>query len=286
MAYDNSMAMDFLFQPEVQSVFDTFSALLDIRIAFFAPDGTEIRCGTPRREHCDYCRLLRTRLGLDSRCRETDRVRRDEARRTRALVAYRCHAGMTEAILPLYRERRLIGFVMIGQFRTHDRLPPVLRKAWRNAEGDDELQRAFAAAPEIKASRVPHVLALFETLARYINRSEMIAARGGSVLEPALAYMRDHLGESITLVDMARELNRSPGTISNLFRARLGTSFKQTLIDLKLGRAEELLASTPGLTVQEAAARVGYADALYFSRLFRKHRGRPPSACKADGAGR
>ena len=40
--------------------------------------------------------------------------------------------------------------------------------------------------------------------------------------------------------------------------------------------AEKLLKAHPEMTIKEAADRSGFADAYYFSRLYRQYRGRTP----------
>ncbi|MBN8215410.1 MAG: helix-turn-helix domain-containing protein [Spirochaetes bacterium] len=67
----------------------------------------------------------------------------------------------------------------------------------------------------------------------------------------------------------------SPYT-SRLFARRYGATPKQYLIRLRLERARELLES--GMPVKEVAHACGFTDELYFSRLFRKKDGRPPTA--------
>ena len=108
--------------------------------------------------------------------------------------------------------------------------------------------------------------------------------RGDDVVAPVIAWMNEHVDAPLRLADAARLVHRSPSTVSHQFRARLGRSFQEVRTSLKLDRAEVLLATVPGMTVQEAAARAGFADPLYFSRLFKKHRGRPPSAAKKGWA--
>ena len=52
------------------------------------------------------------------------------------------------------------------------------------------------------------------------------------------------------------------------------------LTDIRLNQAKELLISS-SLNVGEIAAIVGYENALYFSRVFRKYAGLSPSAYRS-----
>jgi AraC-like DNA-binding protein len=73
---------------------------------------------------------------------------------------------------------------------------------------------------------------------------------------------------------------RSASALSHAFKRWTGRGLKRYQTELRLKTADELLASEPGLTIAEIARRLGYADPLYFSRLYRRHRGRAPSTVR------
>jgi len=60
------------------------------------------------------------------------------------------------------------------------------------------------------------------------------------------------------------------------FRASIGQAPKQYFLAVKMNRARERLLS-PARSVKEVAAELGFADALYFSRLFKSKVGVSPS---------
>jgi AraC-like DNA-binding protein len=93
-----------------------------------------------------------------------------------------------------------------------------------------------------------------------------------------LAMMREDLARSWTLEELAREATLSVPHFSELCRIQTGMPPLALLIRLRLQRAMELL-QQGGHNVAEAARAVGYEDPFYFSRLFKKHIGVPPSSC-------
>lgn len=95
---------------------------------------------------------------------------------------------------------------------------------------------------------------------------------------PAItAYMIDHYNEDIDFPELTRMFGYSYSSFRKLFKEKTGMSPHMYLIDLRMNRAVDLLRSGR-YTVSEVAFTVGYDDSSYFSRLFRKYKGCPPSA--------
>lgn len=94
-----------------------------------------------------------------------------------------------------------------------------------------------------------------------------------------LASMRDDLAHTWTLEELARSANLSVPHFTELCRRQTGMAPLGLLIRLRLQKAMDLL-QQGGYNVAEAALAVGYDDPFYFSRLFKKHMGVTPSACR------
>ena len=93
--------------------------------------------------------------------------------------------------------------------------------------------------------------------------------QSGLELEQIQAYMLEHIGQTITLDDLAAVANMSKYHFSNRYKALTGYPPIKHFLNMKMEHACHLLDSTD-LGVGEIARRVGYDDPLYFSRLFSK----------------
>ncbi len=303
---DKPGELEFIVDPQVQRIFDHFCALHGIRIAFYSPSGDELRVGQSR-PNCHYCRLLRQDLGYEQNCRQLDQSKRELAGHLeRGAIVYQCHGGMTEAIMPLSSSGRLLGFVMIGQFRTRSSPPaevlrrsrqkgtgsepqaagpvknarqpgacPLLPRMTRNGHWAACVRSAFARTPQFSSQQARHVIAIFELLVGYIAARHMIKLK--DVVGSILARLREHPEERLPLSRAAAMVGRSPTTLSHLFRRTLGRSYRQVRIGIVLNAADAFFRDKPGVRVAEVARRLGFDDPLYFSRLYRNHRGIPPS---------
>lgn len=101
-----------------------------------------------------------------------------------------------------------------------------------------------------------------------------------AVMQEAMAYMRAHLHEPISIAQVARAFLMSEVTFRRHFRTTFGTSPKQYLLELRLTEAKQLL-ETSQLSVQEIARQMGFFDLAHFSATFKKRFGLSPSNWRA-----
>ncbi len=102
------------------------------------------------------------------------------------------------------------------------------------------------------------------------------ANQGSSLqLEAVQTYMREHIHHSLELDDLAAITRLSKYHFSNRYKRLTGYSPIKHFLHMKMEYACQRLDSSE-LSVKAIAAEVGYADPLYFSRLFRKTLGISP----------
>ncbi|HZG76340.1 MAG TPA: AraC family transcriptional regulator [Paenibacillus sp.] len=93
----------------------------------------------------------------------------------------------------------------------------------------------------------------------------------------AIHYLTTQYAEPITIELMAESLGYNRAYLSRVFRERTGTTPVAFLAGLRLDRARRLLRERLELTVEQVASSVGFADALYFSKQFRRAYGQSPT---------
>ncbi|MGL4343977.1 MAG: AraC family transcriptional regulator [Cellulosilyticaceae bacterium] len=99
------------------------------------------------------------------------------------------------------------------------------------------------------------------------------------VIQNMIDYMTHHYMEDITLDTLSKMMFISPTYISKIFKEETGTSPINYLIQIRLEKALELL-EKENIPISTVSKMVGYQDAYYFSKLFKKNYGFPPSQIK------
>jgi AraC-like DNA-binding protein len=97
-----------------------------------------------------------------------------------------------------------------------------------------------------------------------------------SMRERILAAMKGRLKGNPVVRDFAEELDMSPRHLAVCCRNLFGTSPARLFLRLKLQRAETMLRSRE-FCVKEVSDDLGFVNPYHFSRVFRRHFGRPPS---------
>ena len=95
---------------------------------------------------------------------------------------------------------------------------------------------------------------------------------GNFLVKQAIAYIREHYREKISLQDVADQCYISQWHLSKQLNRYAGKSFYDILNSVRVEAACQLLAD-PSLKIGEISELVGYADVAHFARTFKKLEG-------------
>lgn len=137
----------------------------------------------------------------------------------------------------------------------------------------------------LNSVRLAHILALgFSLVAPFDSSSEMkhdSVPRREQLAEAAKRFIARHFRENIRLEDVAGYLHVSPSYISRILSSDCEFSFNGYLTSLRMAEARKQLLQD-GCCISDLAHFLGYDDANYFSKVFRKATGVSPSRYAAS----
>ena len=91
----------------------------------------------------------------------------------------------------------------------------------------------------------------------------------------AIEYIQEQLDADLTVSGIAQAVYMSPYHFTRLFKGSTGQSPHQYVVEARVRKAKELLA-TGKFTISEAASHVGFVDQSHLTRHFKRVFGLPP----------
>ncbi|HHV97446.1 MAG TPA: response regulator [Clostridiaceae bacterium] len=107
------------------------------------------------------------------------------------------------------------------------------------------------------------------------NKSNGIKSYSRTI-EDIILYLQNNYNQEITIEFLASQVYLTPNYLCNLFKKETGKTINQYITEIRIEKSKEMLANTYK-NIEEIANEVGYNDARYFSKLFRKIVGKTPS---------
>ncbi len=271
--------------PGLRRLFDLAWRTFGVNPALVSPDGARTVVFERERRAQPFCQALQACPGGPELCAICDKTKFLEARRDSVPVRYRCHAGLTEFLIPIIRRGQVIALLQCGQ--VHDRVPTDAE--WRAARrslvaagiASRALQRQFRQNRVLTADRQDDLLDLMELIAARLAHSderELPTAPGRTqvCLGRAMTYIEAHLSQRLTLEAIARAAGLSPRSLMRLFRREASVSVVDFIQQRRITHACRLLRETDQ-TCAEIAFACGFGSVQHFNRIFRRFESAAPS---------
>ena len=137
-------------------------------------------------------------------------------------------------------------------------------------------RRLRSASPAMKRSAEHYLLSFI------YDFSDPGSGKSGSAaldrhLGDAIAYMKEHLQDEVSLDSLADAINISKTHLVKIFRKELGSSPMRYLTGLRVEASASLLSGTD-MTLGQVAERLNFYSDSHFSKVFKKSMGENPSA--------
>ena len=132
---------------------------------------------------------------------------------------------------------------------------------------------------DIRPKEIKEMLEVINTKVNSIEKSVLKIERNKSKysksIEKALTYIECNYKNHISLIDISKHVYLSHEYFSRLFKEEVGENFSAYLNIFRITKGRELLRNTD-MKISQVAYEVGYSNAGYFSKNYKKYLGVSP----------
>lgn len=154
---------------------------------------------------------------------------------------------------------------------------------------DDRLQSLLmnicntsGSGPSAEARMESGLLLFLSELMDLFGEPEALHPSGFEYVQKAIKFIEYNYSSNIDINDVAASAGISRSHLYRLFMQHISMPPNEYLMRFRISKGAELLESSR-LSVGEVAYSTGFSDQLYFSRVFKKYMGIPPSKYAGSG---
>jgi AraC-like DNA-binding protein len=234
-----------------------------------------------------FCEGVSVGLGCHACAKAHDHLRALERHGVDACTDL-CFARMMETAVPVRSGGRTLAWLWTGQvfvdnghLRSFAETAAILAEAGCSREEVDRLRALWESTPEISAEKYQSVVVLLEAFGKQLSEVANRLIIESRPQEPATVakarrYIRENLGERLTLEDISRHVGLSPHHFCKVFRRVSGVNLMEYINRSRIEQASQLLLEADA-RVSEIAFEIGYQSLSQFNRSFRSVTGESPT---------
>jgi ligand-binding sensor protein len=265
---------------QLQKLLIDFYRISNIRITVFDRDLTEL---VSYPEQCaPFCQIIRGTKEGRLACAACDREACAAASKRTSTHIYRCHAGLTEAIMPLWVDNALVGYLLFGHIFAYDDENAgweIIQRCCENYPVDKEkLREALVSSPHVTDEYILSAAQILHATASYLVMQRMAKLQEDSLASKLDAYINDHFCEDITAATLCRDFGIGRSKLYKISNQLYGKGLADHIRTLRLNRAKQLLSERKSMRISDIATACGFTDYNYFIAVFSAQVGIAPGA--------
>lgn len=248
-----------------------FYNLTKIRITVFDDSFREL-AAYPE-QIAPFCRIIRSDERGEAECRRCDARACEIAARRHSLYTYRCHAGLTESIAPLYLGNVVIGYLLFGHVFSYASYEEGWGEIERLCSGYridfKALKEACLKQPMISEDYITSASHILKAVASFLCLERMVSLKQQELPVRIDEYITAHYTEPLDARSLCRKFGIGKTQLYEIARQNYGVGVAEHIRNLRIEKAKRLLREG-NLSLAEIAARCGYKDYNYFIAVFKR----------------
>lgn len=265
---------------QLQKLLIDFYRIANIRITVFDSHFAELVSYPENRS--PFCSLIRSTEEGRQACAVCDRAACTVASRQSSAYIYRCHAGLTEAVMPLWVGNALVGYLLFGHvfaYKSWDEGWETIQKCCEGYPVDKEkLRAALPDCPQASDEYILSAAHILHATASFLVMQRMAALKEDSLAAQIDTYINEHFCEDITAATICRVFEIGRSRVYKLSNQLYGCGISEHIRTLRIQQAKKMLTDHPHMRIADIALECGFTDYNYFITVFSSMAGISPGA--------
>lgn len=255
-----------------------FYTLSHIRITVFDEKFKELTSYPA--EVAPICQIIRSDPRAKEECHKCDVEACRKANGRKTPYIYQCHAGLTEAIAPLYFGNIVIGYLLFGHIISYGSAEEAWEEIYKHCKQYNiDRGRLYQCCLEqriIEDDYIDSSASILQAVASYLCLERMVILKRKGLAVQVDEYISRHYLEDLDVETLCQHFNIGKTTLYKLAKENYGTGITDHIRSLKIDMAKKLLVDNRDMRVSEISIKCGFSDYNYFITLFKKIVGMPP----------
>ena len=267
--------MEIYDQKKICELTKDFYNLVGLKVCIY--DNNEEELAFYPEKLSSFCAVLREDKEMDKRCRECDCCAFAECKRTRKQYVYTCHAGLLECMSPIVFDKKIIGYLVLGQIKAGEdtdfdkiahRLP---------VDKIERLRKEYDSLASIEVDKLRSAMRILDACTGYEYLKALVGRSENKVDVMLADYINDNLGGELSVPGLCSKFHLAHSEIYAIFKRCFNATPAEYIKARRLEKACELLKNTD-MPINKIGSKCGFPDYNYFSKVFKKEKGTNPRA--------
>ena len=268
--------LEFIFE-EVKKTLDGFYNLTGMIVSLYDENMNPIYHNA---KSCRLCRKIHKIPELDARCSECDENGLNETKEVRKTHIYKCHAGLTEAYIPISHNNIIVGYMRTGQILCEEDIDYAKAKI-KNMEinfslDEGDLLKHLDELKVVSKDYINSFVDIIEKCTSYLYLSNIISVKQYILSEQLKEFIDYHISQDLSTETLCKELYISKSKLYRLSKDTFGMGISEYIVLQRIEKAKKFLVSTD-THLYTIAEETGFRDQNYFSKVFKKITGELPT---------
>lgn len=270
--------MNLLFNiSDLKDLLIDYYTLTKVRIGIFDDSFHEIASFPSRLS--TYCIIIRNDPNINKKCTLCDYNAFIKCKEQKSLYIYQCHAGLTEAVVPIFANKLIIGYIMLGQILATKEKSNLWNKIMDSLKDYDidfsALKIAYSNKRNVSENTIKSSAHMMEICASHLYTSHKLVLKKDSLPSKIDSYIGKNLKSNLSVILLCKKFNLGKTKLYEISNKSYGMGIAKHIKQIRLQRAKELLIDTQ-LPIYQVSDLVGITDYNYFTKVFKKEIGITP----------